>query len=185
MKKRIRLQGMLMFLSIITILFLSKFIFPYWKHKLPDDFTDALGVILVLSGFFIRIVARGYKADGSINGGKLLREGIYGIIRNPMYAGTFLIGLGIVLVLFVWWAFLIFAAVFISIYYRQVRKEEKVLSSHFGPEYGGYCKTTPRYFPRISRIFSSDPRYRIFFPAALDKKRIAFLNFCYRSGNYH
>lgn len=85
-----------------TILF-SKFLFPHWKKEILDEFLDAIGISLVLFGFLFRIAARGYKADGSPEGKKLITNGLYGLMRNPMYVGTLLIGLGINLVLFEWW----------------------------------------------------------------------------------
>lgn len=160
MKIRIRIQGFLIFLAIATTILLSKFLFPYWKEEALDEFLDALGIGLVLWGFLFRIAARGHKAEKSSQGKKLITDGPYGLIRNPMYFGTLLIGLGINMVIFAWWAAIIFFIIFLSIYIRQIRREEADLSRRFGEEYKNYCKVTSRYFPRI---FNINLREHLFF----------------------
>lgn len=152
MKKRIGIQGFLIFLAIITTILLSKFLFPHWNGKIGDEFLDTLGIALVFLGFLFRISARGYKSEKSSEGRILMADGPYGFIRNPMYFGTLLIGSGIVSVLFQWWAFLLFLGVFLTIYIPQIHKEEQKLQSQFGDEYAAYCKKIPKYFPRISGL---------------------------------
>ena len=153
MKKRIRIQGFIMFLSIVITILLSKFLFPHWKQKIWDEFLDAIGIALVLCGFLFRISARGYKSERSSDGNILMADGPYALIRNPMYFGTLLIGSGIVFALFQWWVFFMFFSIFLAIYIPQIRKEEKKLYSHFGDEYAAYCKKIPRYFPSIAGLF--------------------------------
>ncbi|MCM8792810.1 MAG: isoprenylcysteine carboxylmethyltransferase family protein [Candidatus Omnitrophica bacterium] len=153
MKKRIKIQGFLVFLSVAIILFFSKIIFPNWKNGLQDEFFDAIGIILVLFGFLFRIVARGYKEQNSQAGRVLVKNGPYGLIRHPMYFGTLLIGIGIILVLFKFWVFPIFLIIYVLIYLPQINREEKILLKRFGQEYISYCKTTPKYFPKIPLNF--------------------------------
>ncbi len=149
MKKRIRIQGILIFSSVIAAIFLSKYLFQNWKEEMLDEFWDSIGIIIILLGFLFRVVARGYKEEKSLAGKMLVKDGPYALMRNPMYLGTLLIGLGIVVVIFQWWVFLLFAAVFLLIYFPQVRTEEKMLLGHFGEEYSNYCKATPRYLPKL------------------------------------
>lgn len=149
MKKRIRIQGMLVFFSVIAAIFLSKYLFQDWKEEILDEFWDIIGIVIILAGFLFRIVARGYKEENSLAGKMLIKDGPYALMRNPMYFGTLLIGLGVIVVIFQWWVFLLFAAVFLLIYFPQVRTEEKILLGHFGEEYSQYCKVTPRYLPKL------------------------------------
>lgn len=149
MKKRIRIQGTLTFLSIIATAFLSKYLFQDWKEKVFDEFWDVLGIVIILLGFLFRIVARGYKEENSSAGNRLIKDGPYALMRNPMYLGTLLIGLGITLVIFQWWVFLLFLTVFFLIYFPQVKSEENVLGERFGKEYKTYCKLTPRCMPNL------------------------------------
>ena len=162
MKKRVRFQNFLIFLAITASLLLSKFLFQNWKGEALDEFFDALGVAILLFGFLFRISARGLKAGKSCNGKKLITDGLYSLTRNPMYFGTLLIGMGIVLVLFKWWVFLLFFSIFLLIYIPQINKEEKELSKYFGDEYRLYCEKVPRCFPNIIALFRIDVRDYLF-----------------------
>lgn len=152
MKKRIRIQGALIFLSLVLILLSGAFL-PRWKHKHVDGLLDFAGIGFVLIGFTIRVSARGYKEEGSAQGRRLVTGGPYAYSRNPMYFGTFLIGTGIVLLLLKIWAFLLFTAVFLAIYLPQTKEEEKVLFERFGEQYKKYLQVTPRFFPGVIGLF--------------------------------
>ncbi|MEK6714601.1 MAG: isoprenylcysteine carboxylmethyltransferase family protein [Candidatus Omnitrophota bacterium] len=174
MKTRIRIQGISIFLAVFTAVFLSKFLFPVWQEEALDEFLDILGIFVLLFGFLIRVIARGYKSEKSWNGRSLMSDGLYGLVRHPMYFGTLLIGLGIVLVLFQWWAFSVFLFVFLAIYTPQVRKEENSLLQLFGEEYKVYCRKTPKYFPNRN-FFRVSPRNYLFFKWAWIKKELSSL----------
>ncbi|MDP1854375.1 MAG: isoprenylcysteine carboxylmethyltransferase family protein [Candidatus Omnitrophota bacterium] len=174
MKPRIRTQGISIFLAVLTAVFLSKFLFPRWKGEAADEFLDILGIFVLLFGFLIRVVARGYKSEKSWNGRSLMLDGLYGLVRHPMYFGTLLIGLGTVSILFQWWAFLVFLLIFLVIYTPQVRKEENSLLQLFGEEYKAYCRKTPKYFPN-KNFFRVNPRDYLFFKWAWVKKELSSL----------
>jgi len=163
MKIRIKIQGTLVFIALVSSIFLYKFLFPHTKYEGQDEILDILGTLIILSGFFLRIVARGHKADMSVDGRTLITSGPYIFLRNPMYLGTLFIGLGVVLVLFEWWVFLLFAAIFSIIYIPQILKEEKVLHKLFGEEYRKYCINTARFFPSILSLFKTNIREHLFF----------------------
>jgi protein-S-isoprenylcysteine O-methyltransferase Ste14 len=154
---------------------LSKFLFPHWKKEALDEFLDALGIGIVLFGFLFRIAARGYKAEMAPFGKRLIRGGLYGLVRHPMYFGTLLIGLGIVLVLFKWWVFLLFFLTFLLIYIPQIHREEDKLYKRFGNEYQNYRERTPKYFPDIFGLFKIDLWDYLFFKWSWLKKEIPSL----------
>jgi len=153
MKRRIGIQGFLIFLAILLLLLFSKLIFPSWKREPLDEFFDAIGIILVLSGFLLRIIARGYKEEKSQQSKELVKDGPYALIRHPMYFGTLLIGAGIIAALFEFWVFFVFLIIYLLIYLPQINREEKILLKRFGQEYLSYCKSTPKYFPNIFLSF--------------------------------
>jgi len=175
MKRRIGIQGFLMVLAIILSLGFSRFLFPQWRQEALDEFLDVLGTNIILLGFLFRIAARGHKAEISHRGESLIKDGLYGLMRHPMYFGTFFIGLGIVLVLFQWWAFLLFLAVFLLIYAPQTNREEDNLFRRFGQEYKNYCQTTPRYIPDLAGWFEKDLRDYLFFNWSWLKKELPSL----------
>jgi protein-S-isoprenylcysteine O-methyltransferase Ste14 len=79
---------------------------------------------------------------------KLIKTGIYGIIRNPVVLGLFLYGLGILLLnpnligLFM-------MVLIIYGYNYKVDTEAKKLREMFGDEWDDYCKKVGKYFPRL------------------------------------
>lgn len=152
MKRRIRIQGILIFSALILTIFLYKIVLPIRKGESLDEFLDVLGVALVLFGFLFRISSRGHKEEQSSMGKSLVIDGPYALIRNPMYFGTLMIGTGIIFTLLALWTIPLFFIIFLLIYMPQIKKEERKLSEQFGHEYGDYFRTVPRYFPKFSSL---------------------------------
>lgn len=149
MKKRIRLQGQLLITGVILAVVLSRFLVQPWHSEIWEKVFDFLGLGCVLFGFVFRISARGYKSEHSGGGHALVTGGPYRLTRNPMYFGTLLIGVGINFLLFNAVVLIAFVVSFSLFYMRQVKKEEAVLSKHFGEEYQKYCQEVSRYFPKL------------------------------------
>lgn len=153
MKKRIKLQGFIIFVAILALIFYARYLLHAPQESISAYALNALGFILVLLGFFLRIAARGYKSEMNPDGKTLITKGPYAVMRNPMYFGTLLIGLGIILVLFRWWVSAIFLIIYLCIYLPQINREEKVLAGRFPGAFEDYCKNTPKFFPRIANLF--------------------------------
>jgi protein-S-isoprenylcysteine O-methyltransferase Ste14 len=171
MKKRIQLHGFLIF-AVLTLLAFFPFKFLRVTHGKIDDLAEIVGIGAILSGQLLRVSSRGYKSEHSRQGGALITDGPYSLVRNPMYLGIILIGLGIVLTLFNWWVALIFAVFFIAVYARLIITEEKKLLECFGKEYQGYQERTPRLFPRLSTLLRKDIKEHLPLRFAWIKKEI-------------
>ena len=152
-KSRIRVQGFLIAVSVVMILLLPQFMFVKWHRELWDEFFDILGILTILSGYFLRVAARGHKKDCSKEGKALVLDGPYGLIRNPMYMGSFMIGAGLIILLFNPWVMLIFIAVIATIYIPHFKKEEDELVARFKDEYKDYVLRTPSLFPKPGQLF--------------------------------
>jgi protein-S-isoprenylcysteine O-methyltransferase Ste14 len=113
--------------------------------------TLAAGVLLVL-GESWRLWAVAVAGTGTRRRGRrvrcLVKDGPFARHRNPLYAGTFLIWMGVVTFSGVLWFLPIAMAAFVLEYHYIVRYEEAVLESHFGVEYLEYKARTPRWLPR-------------------------------------
>jgi len=162
MKKRIGIQGFLMFTAIIAMIIFFKYLVPRHQGGILKLFLDTFGILLVACGFLLRIAARGYKSEHSANSQSLVSDGPYVLTRNPMYLGTFLIGVGISLLIFSWWVSLVFGFVFLLIYIPQIKKEEAILYRRFGEEYGRYRRITPIFLPKPAGVFKKGIRKHIF-----------------------
>lgn len=151
MKNRIKINGTIMFLCLLVIILFPRVFLRSCLSPLDSSF-KIIGVTALLLGQLIRVSSRGYKAENSKGGNFLIKNGPYALVRNPMYLGIILMGVGIVLFLFKWWVFFIFLVFFVFRYIILISKEEKILIEKFGQEYKDYQKNTPRLFPKINFI---------------------------------
>jgi len=79
---------------------------------------------------------------------KLIKKGIYGIIRNPIVLGLFLYGLGILL-LNLNLLGLSMMMLLVYGYNYKVDTEARKLKEMFGDEWDEYCRRVGKYFPRL------------------------------------
>lgn len=160
MKKRLKINGLIIFLAVLLIaLFPALFLRSPKTMPAPRYLNDTVfGVVFIILGQIFRVSARGYKSENSDSGRELIRGGPYAFVRNPMYLGICLIGVGVVAVLFRWWVAGIFLLIFIMRYISLIFEEEKKFSALFPKEYADYCKEVPRILPLIGVIFKRDIR---------------------------
>jgi protein-S-isoprenylcysteine O-methyltransferase Ste14 len=152
MKQRVKLHGSIIFFSIVLIVFFPDIFLRKGRMDFTDEILAALGIALVLLGQIFRLSSRGYKSELSKNGSALVEAGPYAFVRNPMYLGILLIGLGLVLMLFKWWAICIFLIFFSLIYIRLILQEEKKLLRVFPGIYQEYRKKVPAIIPSFKTL---------------------------------
>lgn len=141
MKKRIFISNILTFLVII----ISK----------PESLKLFLtGLVFVITGEIVRIISSAcIKKNASLS-----VNGPYSLCRNPLYLGTFLIIIGILIqissshIIETVISWLIVLTVFPYVYYVTIKSEEKFLNEKFGNEFSDYVKRVPCIIPRISCI---------------------------------
>ena len=126
----------------------------------------AVGLALAIFGQIIRFysIALVYIIRGGRNrrvyAEDLVTEGMFAHCRNPLYAGNYLIIVGVgvavnsLLFLIVGGLFFIFA------YYAIIRAEEDFLRSKFGAAYDDYCAAVPRILPKLHGIGSTIRSHR-------------------------
>ncbi len=151
MKTRIKIDSSI--LSFIIILTGFLYLFPYlYSPQTPwlEVILDFFGVIVLLSGTYLRMVARGHKKANSGQGHALVKDGVYGFVRNPMYLGSYLMGVGFILLVWPWWTLPLFTILFYNRFMIQVKGEEAHLLKMFGQGYEDYCLKVPRIFPTVS-----------------------------------
>jgi protein-S-isoprenylcysteine O-methyltransferase Ste14 len=78
-----------------------------------------------------------------IEGHKLVSNGPYSVVRNPIYTGMFGMLLSTGIILTRWPAFIIAIAIFLGATMWRIRIEEGLLRSQFGAEFEQYCKRVP------------------------------------------
>ncbi len=152
-KRSIFINGTL----VVTSGILCFFIFP--RSVIAQDnlyvkiLINCVGFFVVLLGQFLRISARGYKSCPYNAKAKLITDGPYSIVRNPMYLGSFFIGLGTFTIMFPWWVIPIYSVLFFLWYRYQIRGEQQYLKNKFSDQYIDYCRQVPCFFPKPSSFF--------------------------------
>jgi len=82
-----------------------------------------------------------------VEGHKLVTEGPYSIVRNPIYTGMFGMLLATGLAVSHWIGLAIAIVVFAIGTFIRVRSEEKLLREMFGQEFDEYARTVPAVIP--------------------------------------
>lgn len=95
------------------------------------------GLILIIRGW-IRVY---------FEGGRLLTDGVYGVVRHPQYTDIFLAVFG-ELVHWPTLATLALAPLIVFAYVHLARREEKRMVERFGEAYVAYRQRVPMFFPR-------------------------------------
>ncbi len=101
-----------------------------------------IGVPISVLGLLLRAWAAGHLAKDR----QLATTGPYRYIRNPLYAGTLIVALGIVIASRSIWLAIIFAIIFVLIYLPAIELEEQHLREIF-PEYAAYAARIRRFLP--------------------------------------
>ncbi|MBX7165864.1 MAG: isoprenylcysteine carboxylmethyltransferase family protein [Pirellulales bacterium] len=105
-----------------------------------------LGWALIVGGVMLRLWATLYI--GGRKSKRLVTEGPYSLVRNPLYLGTLLAVCGACLA---WQSLVMFAALLVALplYTRlTIRDEERRLRHHWGAQYDHYAASVPRLWPR-------------------------------------
>jgi protein-S-isoprenylcysteine O-methyltransferase Ste14 len=148
-----RYHGIARFFSFESIFLLILFNYHIWFRN-PFSLLQIiswilliLSLIIAVDGFYI-LKKRG-KADGNFeNTTVLIKSGVYGYIRHPLYLSLILLGFGIVLK-DAGTKQLVFGLVNLAAIYLTARIEEKEMNSKFGNEYAEYIKKTWMFLPFI------------------------------------
>lgn len=121
-----------------------------------------IGAAVSLLGLAIRAWAAGHIRKNA----ELAISGPYAFTRNPLYLGSFVLGLGFTVASGRWELGLLFAALFFGIYFPVMRVEASTMAELFGSEYETYKKAVPLFFPRPTPYRQADFN-RIKFDASL------------------
>ncbi len=116
----------------------------------PGEGFPLFGILVVLTGQALRFwaagIIEGYRSE-KVNAGFLVTWGPFALVRNPLYLGNGLIGLGWGLMGGMEAAF-IFCVAFVILYgLLIIPYEEEFLEERFGTAYIEYKLRTPRILP--------------------------------------
>ena len=117
-----------------------------------------IGGSIAVIGLLIRAWASGHIRKNQT----LAISGPYAYSRNPLYLGSFIMGLGFTIASGVWWLALIFAILFLGIYFPVMKAESKELIDIFGEEFENYATQVPLFIPRLTAFRDKNSSLNIF-----------------------
>jgi protein-S-isoprenylcysteine O-methyltransferase Ste14 len=134
----------------------------------PNARSLAVGGAVALVGLAIRAWASGHIRKND----RLAVSGPYAHTRNPLYLGSFILGIGFtVAASSSLWLFAalggLFAALFLGIYIPVMRVEASTLAELFGEGYARYAAFVPLLFPRLTPYKAADESAPVAFDAGL------------------
>ncbi len=137
-------------ITIIGVILTEKGILLEWSFGILKIPLLILGVASVVCGILL-LYGAVFKAriDRKIKENTLVTDGVYGIVRNPIYSAYYLVCLGVVLIENNYILFLvpILGYVYMTIILKNT--EEKWLYTLYGEKYKEYCDKVNRCIPII------------------------------------
>jgi protein-S-isoprenylcysteine O-methyltransferase Ste14 len=112
------------------------------------------GAVVSLPGLLLRAWASGHIRKNDA----LAMSGPYAYTRNPLYLGSFLLGLGFTIASGRVLLGLLFALLFLGIYLPVMRVESATIAELFAESYPNYASEVPLFFPRMTPYRSAEAR---------------------------
>lgn len=137
----------------------------------------AIGFVSGILGEWLRITANKYAGGATrtrnVGAPSLVKSGPYGCVRNPLYLANMMIYTGFAIAsgaLLPWLPIVIFVC-FAFQYGIIIWLEEKSLLELFGEEYRQYCRSVPRFLPKLKSCTKECKADRTFSDALHLEKR--------------
>jgi protein-S-isoprenylcysteine O-methyltransferase Ste14 len=111
----------------------------------PGPLTLCIGGAVALLGLLLRAWSAGHIRKNAA----LATSGPYAYTRNPLYLGSFILGLGFTIASGQPLLFILFAALFLGIYLPVMRVEAETLAGIFGDDYRRYALAVPLFLPQL------------------------------------
>jgi protein-S-isoprenylcysteine O-methyltransferase Ste14 len=126
------------FLGIVFLLLMHPSIRSLW-----------IGGGIAAAGALFRLWAAGHIEKGRV----LTCGGPYALTRNPLYFGSFVMALGIIVAGQGYWIWLLLAFIifYISFYFPVMKAEEQELLQGYGNVFIEYSRKVPLFFPSFRR----------------------------------
>lgn len=112
----------------------------------PTVITLVVGGVIAFAGVAIRAWASGHIRKAKT----LAVSGPYARTRNPLYVGSFILGVGFTVAAGVWWLAGLFIALFLGIYLPVMLTEARDMQRIFGAEFEEYSQRVPLFVPRLT-----------------------------------
>ncbi len=120
-------------------------VIPFLWLSTPTAATLVVGALLCVLGLWIR----GWSAGTIHKDEELTTSGPYAFTRNPLYLGSFFIGLGVSIAGGHWIWPAVFLLFYATVYTRTMAGEARHLAELFPERYDEYAAEVPGFLPRL------------------------------------
>ncbi len=145
---------------LIGPLVIAALLDPHYTQRTFGGFAGGLWeticILVSFAGLGVRCLVAGYVPRGTSGRNTqtqvaetLNTRGLYSVVRNPLYLGNFLIILGLLLFIQVWWFVVVGTAIFWIFYERIIFTEEEFLRQKFGSSFVDWSLKTPVFIPKF------------------------------------
>lgn len=141
---------------LVPIVYLLTPFLSFADYRLPQ-FAPWLGTVLIVLSLVLFWKSHADLAENwsrtleMRKGHRLVTDGVYRLVRHPMYTAIWLFSIAQGLLLQNWLAGWSALVAFAIMYFVRVGNEERMMSAHFGKEYDDYLSKTGRLIPKIRR----------------------------------
>jgi protein-S-isoprenylcysteine O-methyltransferase Ste14 len=131
---------------LFVVMMIEDIVAGFKPHDVVDltDPYSSIGLLLIIAGLALRSWSAGILHKSV----RLTTSGPYGVMRNPLYVGSFAMMVGFCIVIDdpenIW----IVLGPILLMYFLKVRQEERKLAGRFGLSWQEYARATPRFLPR-------------------------------------
>ena len=125
------------------------------RIRVPEPWLFGVSLLFLLVGLIIRWTAiltlgRFFSTSVAIHEDhRLVRTGLFRLVRHPSYSGLLLLFLGMGLSFGNWLSFAVIVVPFLAALLYRIQVEESSLVEALGQDYVEYCKKTKRLLPGI------------------------------------
>ena len=121
----------------------------------PSVRSLSIGFVVAMAGAAFRIWASGHIDKGRV----LAQGGPYALTRNPLYLGSFIMALGVLLAGQGYWLLVPFGLFFAGVYYPVMKAEEEELFKGHGESFVDYAHRVPFFLPSFHNVVSGSSRF--------------------------
>lgn len=151
--KHKRYHGIPRFIAFESIFILALLNYRVWFQDVFSIHQIISWILLILSlylasyGFYL-LIRKGNPGANFENTSKLVKSGIFGYIRHPLYLSVFLLGMGVLFKDPERIQIILGIVIFITIIITSLVEEREMIAK-FGDEYKDYMKETKMFIPFI------------------------------------
>lgn len=138
--------------TAISIMLTYIFEFGFLTISAFNILFRVIGILLIVSGIYLNLSAKlKSKLFKNVEDNKLKTDGVYSIVRNPVYSGALLVCTGAVLIANNLILLIVPVICWLYMTLFLMKTEEKWLEELYGQEYVSYCKRVNRCIPWFTK----------------------------------